>query len=203
VSSTCRKPPVLVVDDDESSRLLLNAKLKSAGYESCHCTSGSDALEILSRHQFDAIISDLYVSGVTGFDLLEATGRCLPHAAFLMATGVNDISVGIAAMNKGAADYLLKPFQLDAVIVSLERALGIKQLEAELENYQKHLDDTQMSGRNFSACMRMSAAGGTPVLLPIVATHLKLVRKPRPARVPAQGEIAPVLAQSWQNWQLN
>ena len=60
VSSTCRKSRVLVVDDDESSRLLLNAKLKSAGYESCYCTSGSDALELLSRHQFDAIISDHY-----------------------------------------------------------------------------------------------------------------------------------------------
>jgi hypothetical protein len=50
--------------------------------------------------------------------------------------------------------------------------------------------------------MRMSTAGGTPVLLPIVAPDLKLNRKPKPARVPAQGEIAPVLALSCQNWQL-
>jgi len=121
--------------------LLLDAKLKSAGYESRYCTSSSEALELLSRDPFDAIISDLNMPGATGIDLLEATRQHLPHAAFLMATGVNDISVSIAAMKKGAADYLLKPFQLDAVIISLERALGIKQLEGELENYREHLED--------------------------------------------------------------
>ena len=141
MSSTFRKSHVLVVDDDESICLLLYAKLISAGYESRYCTSGSDALELLSRDHFDAIISDLKMPGITGFDLLEAARRHLPHAAFLMATGVNDISTGIAAMKKGAADYLLKPFQLDGVIVSLERALGIKKLEAELEDYRKHLEE--------------------------------------------------------------
>jgi response regulator RpfG family c-di-GMP phosphodiesterase len=120
---------------------LLNAKLRSAGYESHHCTNPTDALELLSRDPFDAIISDLNMPGVSGFDLLEATRQHLPHAAFLMATGVNDISVGIAAMKKGAADYLLKPFQLDAVIVSLERALETKRLEAKLEDYRKHLEE--------------------------------------------------------------
>ena len=140
MNSTCQKSHVLVVDDDESICLLLYAKLISAGYESRYCTSGSDALELLSRDPFDAIISDLNMPGITGFDLLEATGRYLPHAAFLMATGVNDIRTGIAAMKKGAADYLLKPFQLDAVIASLERALEIKKLEAELEDYQKRLE---------------------------------------------------------------
>lgn len=141
MSGAGRKAYVLIVDDDESICLLLDAKLETAGYESRYCTRASDALELLSREPFNAIISDLNMPGVTGFDLLEATGKCLPHAAFLMATGVNDISVGIAAMKKGAADYLLKPFQLDAVILSLERALGIKQLEAKLENYRNHLEE--------------------------------------------------------------
>jgi len=71
------------VDDDESICLLLYAKLISAGYESRYCTSGSDALELLSRDHFDAIISDLKMPGITGFDLLEAARRHLPHAAFL------------------------------------------------------------------------------------------------------------------------
>jgi putative nucleotidyltransferase with HDIG domain len=141
VSGARPRSRILVVDDEEAICLLLNEKLLSAGYQSCFCTSAPDALELISRDEFDAIISDLNMPYVTGIDLLEATRQHLPHAAFLMATGVNDISVSIAAMKKGAADYLLKPFQLDAVIVSLERALGIKRLEAELENYRKHLED--------------------------------------------------------------
>lgn len=135
-----RKYRVLVVDDEEPICLLLNAKLLSSGFESRYCVKSREALELLSRNEFDAVISDLNMPGVNGFDLLEATCRHLPHAAFLMATGVNDISTGIAAMKKGAADYLLKPFRLEAVVASLERALGIRQLEAELENYQKHLE---------------------------------------------------------------
>jgi putative nucleotidyltransferase with HDIG domain len=131
----------LIVDDDESICRLLHEGLISAGYRGRYCTSGADALEIISQGQFDAVISDLKMPGVTGFDLLEATSQHLPHAAFLMATGVHDITVGIAAMKKGAADYLMKPFQLDAVIASLERALGIKALEAELENYRNQLED--------------------------------------------------------------
>jgi len=141
VNTTSRKSRVLVVDDDKSICLLLDAKLKSDGYESRYCTSGSEALKLLSRDPFDAIISDLKMPEVTGFDLLEAAGQHLPHAAFLMATAVDDIGVGIAAMKKGAADYLLKPLQLDAVIASLERALGIKGLEAELQNYREHMEE--------------------------------------------------------------
>jgi len=121
--------------------VLLDTKLKSHGYESRYCTSGSEALKVLSRDPFDAVISDLNMPEVTGFDLLEATGQHLPHAAFLMATGVDDINVGIAAMKQGAADYLLKPLQLDAVIASLERALGIKGLEVELQNYRERIEE--------------------------------------------------------------
>jgi putative nucleotidyltransferase with HDIG domain len=141
MSDNSPKPRVLVVDDDESICLLLNEKLLSDGFQSHFCTSGQAAIQLLSQNQFDAVISDLNMPGVNGFDLLEATRRHLPHAAFLMATGVNDISTGVAAMKQGAADYLLKPFRLDAVIASLERALGIKQLETELENYRKHLEE--------------------------------------------------------------
>jgi putative nucleotidyltransferase with HDIG domain len=141
VSDIPPNPRVLVVDDDEPICLLLNEKLQSVGFQSRFCTSGQTALEVLSQNQFDAVISDLNMPGVNGFDLLEATRRHLPHAAFLMATGVNDISTGVAAMKKGAADYLVKPFRLDAVIASLERALETKKLEAELENYRRHLEE--------------------------------------------------------------
>jgi putative nucleotidyltransferase with HDIG domain len=59
----------------------------------------------------------------------------------LMATGVDDVRVGVQAMKEGADDYLLKPFDIDVVLASLHRALQRKQLERELENYRLHLEE--------------------------------------------------------------
>jgi response regulator RpfG family c-di-GMP phosphodiesterase len=132
---------VLVVDDDPAIRALLSTKLNFSGFASQSCNSGEEALKLLSEETFDAIISDLNMPGISGLELLEATRRLVPHTAFLMATGVGDVAVGVTAMKQGAADYLLKPFQLEAVVVSLRRALDMKRMEAELEEYRHRLEE--------------------------------------------------------------
>lgn len=131
---------VLVVDDDATICELLTTKLKFSGFLSQACTNGEDALKVLSKEKFDAIISDLNMPGISGMELLAATRRLVPGAAFLMATGVSDVAVGVSAMKQGAADYLLKPFQMEAVVVSLRRALEMKRMEAELGEYRQHLE---------------------------------------------------------------
>ncbi|HMD83272.1 MAG TPA: HD domain-containing phosphohydrolase [Terriglobia bacterium] len=131
---------VLVVDDDPRICDILMAKLTFSGFISEFCTSGEDALKLLSKEAYDAIISDLKMPGVSGLELLAATRRLAPHTAFLMATGENDVAVGVTAMKQGAADYLLKPFQLDAVMLSLRRALETKRLEAKVEEYRLGLE---------------------------------------------------------------
>jgi len=171
VSEIPPRARVLVVDDDGAICSLLHAGLISAGFESFYCTSGSDALSLLNREQFDAVVSDLNMPAVTGFDLLEATRRNLPHAAFLMATGVSDVNVGIAAMKKGAADYLLKPFQLDAVIASLDRALRVKRLETELEDYRKHLEAmVELRTQQLEVAWRQTERAYEDVLQALAAT---------------------------------
>jgi response regulator RpfG family c-di-GMP phosphodiesterase len=131
---------VLVVDDDPTICELLTTKLKFSGFLSQSCTSGEDALKVIAKEKFDAIISDLNMPGISGLELLAATRRIVPHTAFLMATGVSDVSVGVTAMKQGAADYLLKPFQMEAVVVSLRRALEMKRMEEELAEYRQHLE---------------------------------------------------------------
>lgn len=131
---------ILVVDDDSIICELLTTKLKFSGFTAQSCTNGEDALKALSKDSFDAIISDLNMPGISGLELLAATRRIAPHVAFLMATGVSDVAVGVGAMKQGAADYLLKPFQMEAVVVSLRRALEMKRMEAELAEYRQHLE---------------------------------------------------------------
>ncbi len=145
IAAVAANPPsamrVLVVDDEASVRRVLAAMLEQADIPYKSAPSGEEALKFLQRETFDAVISDLQMPGMSGMDLLAQVRRRYPHLPFLMATGVDDIRVGIQAMHQGADDYLVKPLQMDAVTISLERAVHRKRLELEVENYRRHLEE--------------------------------------------------------------
>ncbi len=132
---------LLIVDDEVGVCLLLKEWLTETGFSCQTALSGDEALGILQEHEIDAIISDLSMPGVSGLDLLTRVREAYPHTAFLMATGVGDIGMAVQAMKQGADDYLLKPFQLDAVVASVVRALVTRRLERELADYRTHLEE--------------------------------------------------------------
>ncbi|MFB3924127.1 MAG: HD domain-containing phosphohydrolase [Terriglobia bacterium] len=134
------RPRILVVDDDPAVAKLLCEALFFEGLESEMASNGKDALERLAREHFDGIISDLHMPGLSGTDLLESAHGAYPHVAFLMATGEQDVRVGIEAMKHGASDYILKPFNPPAVVASLRRSIQMKQMERELEEYRRDLE---------------------------------------------------------------
>ncbi len=140
MDATTSKGQILIVDDDPSVCGLLSQKLTREGFTCRSCLSGKEALELLGRDTFDAIISDLRMPGTSGLVLLEEARKKYPRLAFLMATAEDDIRLGIEAMKQGAADYLVKPFELEGVVASLGRALEKKRLEIELENYRERLE---------------------------------------------------------------
>lgn len=117
---------ILLVDDEAEICDLLTAKLKLSAFNTQSCASGEAELQLLSKESFDAIISDLNMPGISGLELLAEARRLVPRTPFLMATGVGDVAVGVTAMKQGAADYILKPFQMEAVVVSLRRTLEMK-----------------------------------------------------------------------------
>jgi len=138
--SKTSKGQVLVVDDDPSIPMMLCQKLSSEGFACESCSGGQEALALLRAKSFDIVISDMQMPGMTGMELLDIVHKEFPRAAFLMVTGVDDVRVGIRAMKQGGADYVVKPFQLDAIVASVERALEKKRLELEVENYRLNLE---------------------------------------------------------------
>ncbi len=134
---------VLIVDDEVSVRRVMAIVLASLGFPCETADSGEAALHILETHQIDAVISDLQMPGMSGMELLAKVKQSYPHLIFLVVTGVDDIRVGIQAMRQGADDYLVKPLQVDAniLLASLTRALHLKRLEQEVENYRHHLEE--------------------------------------------------------------
>ncbi len=139
--TTPRRESLLLVDDEPAIPLLLKERLSLRGLDCEIATSGSEALELMQRKRFGVVISDLNMPEISGLELLKQIRTRYPYTAFLMATGVADVQVGIQAMKQGADDYLVKPLELDAVAASVERALKRKQLEVELENYRLHLEE--------------------------------------------------------------
>jgi putative nucleotidyltransferase with HDIG domain len=141
VSADLAATRVLIVDDEPSVRKLLTTLLLQAGVSCSAAANPHEALTMLQKTSFAAVISDLRMGASSGFDLLREVRTHYPNIAFLMATGVDDVRVGVHAMKEGANDYLLKPFDIDLVLASLQRALERKHLEREVENYRHHLEE--------------------------------------------------------------
>jgi putative nucleotidyltransferase with HDIG domain len=140
MGDTTYKACVLVVDDEASVRALLGEALTYAKYDCYTAANGEEALALMGQVAFDAVITDLRMPGLSGIELLEEIRKTHPHVAVLMATAEADIRVGIEAMKEGADDYLVKPFKLEAVGASLDRALDKQRLEKELADYRRKLE---------------------------------------------------------------
>lgn len=132
---------VLAVDDEPAACKLLALNLAAPGIRCTTANSGEEALLALQREHFDAVISDLQMPGLGGMELLREVRRRYPHTVFVITTGVDQVDVGIRALHSGADDYLVKPLQDQAVLVSLDRALHHQRVERELENYRQHLEE--------------------------------------------------------------
>lgn len=132
---------VLAVDDDASVCSLLVRKLTREGFACFSASNGKEALDLLCQRSFDVVVSDLRMPGMSGLALLERCRIEQPHVAFLMVTAEDDVEVGVEAMKRGAADYLVKPFHTQILIHNVERAMEKKHLEHELERYRHRLED--------------------------------------------------------------
>jgi putative nucleotidyltransferase with HDIG domain len=144
-----------VVDDDRAITNMLCEMLASQGYEPRGCTSGEEALGALRESHFDAIISDLKMPGVSGTALLQQACEKYPHTAFVIVTGVDDARIGIEAMKQGADDYLIKPFQLQGIVASVERALQKRRLQRELDDHRRNLEEkVSQRTKQLEAAMR-------------------------------------------------
>jgi DNA-binding NtrC family response regulator len=117
---------VLIIDDQPAACKLLVLLLTHADFDCKTALSGAEALRLLENDTRDAIVCDLNMPGMSGLELLAEVHHRSPRVAFLLATGVDDVRVGIQAMKSGADDYLVKPLQEELVIVSLHRALQKK-----------------------------------------------------------------------------
>lgn len=113
---------VLIVDDDEVTRLLLKEVLEKDGYRVSLASDGGHALEQLRAQSFAIVVSDIRMQGVGGLELLESLKAKHPHVVVVLMTGFGSMELAIQSIQEGAFDYLSKPFQIHAFRELMQRA---------------------------------------------------------------------------------
>ena len=137
---------ILVVDDDDHLRLVMQETLLSSGYEVEVAESGKEALEILEGQSFDLIISDLMMPGIKGNELLSEAKKRFPDIGFFLISAYGTIETAVDAMKTGAYDFITKPFSITQIESRVEHYFEFtqlkdenKQLKQRLMNHQLHL----------------------------------------------------------------
>jgi two-component system response regulator HydG len=125
------KTSILVVDDEEGARGFYANALRELGFEAETAASGNQALEMLESGQFDVVLADVRMPGMSGLELLKAIRETYPDIDVVMMTGYGTIPSAVQAMKLGAYDYLAKPLKVDDLTHLLQRLVEKQELAAE------------------------------------------------------------------------
>ncbi len=149
---------ILVVDDEAEIRSLLAAVLQSKGYEVVTADDGAAALQAVPRERPAVILMDLSMPRMNGMDALPEIKRLDPELPVIICTAHADLATAVRAMKLGAYDYLTKPFDVELLILTLERAVERHRLHSRIEELKRQ-------GQGSSLAERM---GGSPAIALVI-----------------------------------
>jgi DNA-binding NtrC family response regulator len=115
---------VLIVDDDAEMRALLADVLQNEGYEVGEAKDGAEAVLALRAKRFDVLLMDKNMPGPSGLDLLPGFRRVCPQSPIIMMTAFGDVPSYMEAMEKGAVEFLFKPFRMEELKAAIAKALA-------------------------------------------------------------------------------
>jgi response regulator RpfG family c-di-GMP phosphodiesterase len=134
------KPRILIVDDERDIGEVLS-DLLSESYQ-CTCAgSAEEALFCLGQAEFELVISDITMPGMSGLEMLPRVKTISPHTVVVMISGMQTMESAIGALRLGAFDYLMKPFDLRQVEAVVKRALEHQDLIVAKKRYENHLEE--------------------------------------------------------------
>jgi two-component system NtrC family response regulator len=120
---------ILIVDDEKNYLLVLQALLADAGYEVITCDNASEALEVITSHDLDLVITDMRMPGVDGMEFLVQLRGLQPEIPVIMMTAYATVEKAVEAMKRGAFDYITKPFKNEELILTIRKALEMHRLK--------------------------------------------------------------------------
>ncbi len=131
---------ILLIDDDHSLRRVTEYNLGESGFEVKSAASGRQGLEIFSSDPVDLVVTDVKLGDMSGLDVLEAVKTQAPDIPVIVMTAFGSIEMAVAAMNKGAFNFITKPFERDTLIQSCRKALELRVLRSKARIMTHEID---------------------------------------------------------------
>ncbi len=122
---------IIIVDDEEKITKLLADRVSREGHEVSTFNSAESALKEISRRGTDVVLCDLRLGGMDGLELLTETKKVSPETDFVIMTAYASTATAVRAMREGAYEYLVKPFDMDEMILLLKRIMERRDLMIE------------------------------------------------------------------------
>lgn len=122
---------ILLIDDEPHNLQALSLLLGNTGYQVTTAASGEEALDILKNATFETVITDLFLPGVSGMDILKHVKEHSPFTSVILITGNASAETAVEAMKEGAFDYITKPFNFEKLKVQVAKAIEKNQLVSE------------------------------------------------------------------------
>ncbi len=135
-----KRGAILIVDDDRNHAEGTSEVLEMVGYSCDLATSGKAGLEALRRRQYDLVLTDLVMSDAGGLEILRQAQEINPFVAVIVVTGHGTIETAVEALKRGAVDYLVKPLNIDALRIRVEKALERQELKRLNLDLERRLD---------------------------------------------------------------
>ncbi|MDI6727072.1 MAG: response regulator, partial [Smithellaceae bacterium] len=135
------KPRILVVDDEESHRIMLRAVLREEGYEVAEAADGLEAVRAVENEVFDIILLDIRMAEMGGIEALTEIRKISPLLPVLIMTAYASVKTAVEALKAGAFDYLKKPLDIEELKILIEKALEHYHLREENLALKERLGD--------------------------------------------------------------
>lgn len=139
-------PRILIVDDEPTILNLLNKILIGQGYDATPASNGEKALQLLQTEKFDLMISDINMTPINGMELLRKAAASWPDMGVIMLTAYGTVATAVEAMKEGAFDYITKPFKLDELVLTVQRALEYHNAITENKDLKARLEYKERMG---------------------------------------------------------
>ncbi len=128
---------VLIVEDEKLIRWSLRERLEKEGYEVREAASGKEGLEKLNEGESDLVLLDYRLPDQDGIEVLKEISRTFPDTLVIMMTAYSTVDSAVEAMKLGAYDYINKPFNMDELVLTMEKALETTSLRREIRTLRK------------------------------------------------------------------
>ena len=179
-------PRLLIVEDDESLRLIVQMQLTKRGYETVSAPNAEQAVEVLKQSRQNLVITDLHLPGMSGMELLKTIRAEFPGTAVIVLTAFGTVESAVTAMKAGAVDYVTKPIHANELVSAVKCALdkvGLKDAgpvhdrPGQNVGFEQIIGSTDSLRRALDTAARVAATDATVLILGETGTGKELVAR--------------------------